>query len=842
MSKNKHHGGKSGPKHHDDHDSGHQGKVLPPKGTNGDDTLVGSERNELILGRKGDDAIDGGAGNDILLGGRGDDQLLGGTGNDILIGDAGSWRHCHWWTPKGQGDDYLDGGAGCDIVLGGRGNDIANYTLSENRGARDLYDGGKGFDTLQLSLTHAEAQLASVQADIARFEAFLQSPCHSDARSFHFASFDLTVRGFEDLEIRLVGGGNAAPQAVDDSFLGQEDMPLNGNVLGNDTDEEGSTLSATLVSGPAHGSVAWNGDGSFTYTPDEDFNGSDSFTYRASDGQAESNVATVRLTVGPQNDEPVAAADSATANEDAFVVIDVLANDVDADGDELSALVVSGPAHGTLGFNPDGTVTYTPDADFFGEDSFTYRASDGPPDSNMATVSITVNAVNDAPDAVDDAFLVAEDSGANSFAVLANDTFAPDAAETLSVSQVTQGTSGTVAITVGAGGITYTPNANFVGTDSFTYTISDGNGGSDTATVSVTVNAVNDAPVAGDDTGPVRVAVVGSGSTTYNAVAAQLNDSTAFDIEAVVIPVTDMTQAEWETALLECDVVAIGGSGQADDFGDSSLFSELRIFVNEGGGVVSTGWFARALAGLQPAQAKADADYVTPITTAGYTALAPNAAITVLDSSHPITNGVPSFISPEFHELANALDPSATALATGGAAGLAAVAYDEVGAGLTVYLGGIYFADPIYTPDTRSGNLDKLFEQAVVWAAGTATDEDTPLSISGDVLLKNDTDANHDALVISSVVQTSTRGASLSFDEATGVILYEPTASAVLQALTAGEIVTDSFEYEISDGHGGTDTATVNVTVFGVDDVTSSTAGIEGLIQALVPIDADVLL
>ena len=88
---------------------------------------------------------------------------LGGAGNDVLIGDGGSgskkwdWHHHAWWAPKGQGDDYLDGGAGSDLVLAGSGDDLANYTLSENSRAHDVYDGGKGFDTLQLTLTQRRA-------------------------------------------------------------------------------------------------------------------------------------------------------------------------------------------------------------------------------------------------------------------------------------------------------------------------------------------------------------------------------------------------------------------------------------------------------------------------------------------------------------------------------------------------------------------------------------------------------------------------------------------------------------------------------------------------------------
>jgi hypothetical protein len=145
----------------------------------------------------------------------------------------------------------------------------------------------------------------------------------------------------------------------------------------------------------------------------------------------------------------------------------------------------------------NGQVRYTPNANFFGTDSFTYTIADGNGGTDTATVTVTVTNVNDAPDAVDDSATVDEDSSNNVIAVLANDSFAPDAGETLTVTAVGMATSGTAALINGQ--VAYTPNANFFGTDSFTYTISDGNGGTDTATVTVTITNVNDAPDAVDD-------------------------------------------------------------------------------------------------------------------------------------------------------------------------------------------------------------------------------------------------------------------------------------------------------------------------------------------------------
>jgi hypothetical protein len=230
------------------------------------------------------------------------------------------------------------------------------------------------------------------------------------------------------------------------------------------------------------------------------------------------------VTVTPVNDNPDAIDDAATVAEDSgATVIDVLANDSIAPdvGETLTVTAVTQGANGSVTFTP-GNVSYTPNANFFGSDSFTYTISDGNGGSDTATVNVTVTPVNDNPDAIDDAATVAEDSGATVIDVLANDSIAPDVGETLTVTAVTQGANGSVTFT--PGNVSYTPNANFFGSDSFTYTISDGNGGSDTATVNVTVTPVNDNPDAIDDAATVAE---DSGATVIDVLA---NDSIAPDV------------------------------------------------------------------------------------------------------------------------------------------------------------------------------------------------------------------------------------------------------------------------------------------------------------------------
>jgi VCBS repeat-containing protein len=171
-------------------------------------------------------------------------------------------------------------------------------------------------------------------------------------------------------------------------------------VLGNDTDPDGDALTAVLVTGPSHGSLTLNGDGSFSYIPAADFAGSDSFSYRAGDGTLTSSVATAAISVTAVNDAPVAAGDAFSTTEDTLLTVPapgVLGNDTDPDGDALTAVLVTGPSHGSLTLNGDGSFSYTPAADFAGSDSFSYQASDGSLASESATVTLTVTAVNDAP-------------------------------------------------------------------------------------------------------------------------------------------------------------------------------------------------------------------------------------------------------------------------------------------------------------------------------------------------------------------------------------------------------------------------------------------------------------
>ena len=192
---------------------------------------------------------------------------------------------------------------------------------------------------------------------------------------------------------------NPPPVARADAFSTDEDTVLTvaaPGVLANDNDPDGDPITAIKVTGPSHGTVTLNADGSFTYTPATGFTGTDSFTYKANDGSGDSPVAPVTITVSAANHAPVASGQAVSTNENTAKEITMAATD--ADGDLLSYFIVSNPAHGTLGpVSPADVVTYTPATGYVGSDSFTFKANDGTADSDVATVTITVNAVNHPP-------------------------------------------------------------------------------------------------------------------------------------------------------------------------------------------------------------------------------------------------------------------------------------------------------------------------------------------------------------------------------------------------------------------------------------------------------------
>ncbi|HEV2192605.1 MAG TPA: cadherin-like domain-containing protein [Nitrosopumilaceae archaeon] len=203
-----------------------------------------------------------------------------------------------------------------------------------------------------------------------------------------------------------IGGHSFAitlPVASNDSYRGNENKIIDiaaPGVLANDTAASGKTLFAGLVTNVKNGTLILNSNGGFVYVPNSNFHGIDSFRYVANDGTLSSNIANVTITIIAVNHLPVAKNDIYFVNENATLNIHgsgVLANDTDADGNTLTALLVSNVLNGVLTLNQNGSFTYTPHSNFHGMDSFTYKANDGTASSNVATVTVVVNQVNSTP-------------------------------------------------------------------------------------------------------------------------------------------------------------------------------------------------------------------------------------------------------------------------------------------------------------------------------------------------------------------------------------------------------------------------------------------------------------
>jgi VCBS repeat-containing protein len=371
--------------------------------------------------------------------------------------------------------------------------------------------------------------------------------------------------------------------ANDDNATTNEDSAVTIDVLANDSDVDGDALTVDSVTQGSNGTVTNNG-ADVTYTPAANFNGTDNFSYTISDGNGGMDTANVSMTINPVNDPPTAVDDSYTTDEDTSLNVatpGVLINDSDPENDPLTASLVSDVSNGSLSLNSDGSFSYTPNANFNGTDSFTYTANDGTTDSNTATVTITVNAVNQTPLAADDSYTIDQDTPLNVSApgVLTNDSDPDnDPITAVLVNSVANG-----SLTLNAdGSFSYTPNAGFSGTDSFTYTVNDGVSNSNTATVTIAVNPV---ATTNDALATSETSVAGTVSGDYTDT--QLDDGIAESIteqESGGKPSTRYSYLEhkWNFNVTSGSVVTLyanaWSSGSSD--GDSFIFAYSTDDVN----------------------------------------------------------------------------------------------------------------------------------------------------------------------------------------------------------------------------------------------------------------------
>jgi VCBS repeat-containing protein len=634
---------------------------------------------------------------------------------------------------------------------------------------------------------------------------------------------------------------DALPLANNDGYSVAEDGSLTesaaSGVLGNDSDaNSGDTLTAVLDSGPGHAaSFNLNSDGSFSYTPDANWNGTDTFTYHANDGLFNSTTdpdplghpdpATVTITVTNVPDAPNAVDDNYTVDEDQPLVVGspppsaptgVLDNDTDADNlfapfnAGLTAVQQAGdtgPSHAAAGgftLNSNGSFSYMPAANYNGDDQFTYHACDPTALCAQATVDITINPVDDPPVAVDDSASTQEDTPVG-IPVVANDTDVDNANGDLyiqNLSDITNVHGGTVALSSDHRTVTFTPSSNLnndtnPGDFYFDYVVYDGSAKSDAsnpAQVTISVAAVNDPPVANDDSAVTNPGV----SKTIDILG---NDT---DVDGSLNPATVsiVSDPAHGTYTVDSGTGAVTYQPNAGYTGMDSF----KYTVQDDGSPL-------------PAQTSNVATVTIRV----------NAPPTANDDSFTVNEGGTTSLAVLSNDTDSdgTLDPATIAIVATPSAGTANPNAGQVD----------------YTPDSSSALTDS-FQYTVddndgatsnaatvqitinrapvayddpTSATDYTTDEDTPLAVdAGSGVLANDMDANlpSDTLTVNTTpVSGPSHAASGGFTlSADGSFSYTPATNYN---------GSDSFTYQVCDSAGPTplcDTATATISITAVND------------------------
>lgn len=618
---------------------------------------------------------------------------------------------------------------------------------------------------------------------------------------------------------------NNPPNAVNDAFTIDENTSNNlFKVLENDSDSDGDSLAVSINAQPANGTVNIVQNEIF-YTPDADFTGIDTFNYQIDDGNGGTDTATVNVTVANVNDIPSSANDSVTTNEDTAVSINVLANDSDADGDNLNIASVSSPNNGITAI-VDNEIVYTPAANFNGVDSFNYQVGDGNGGTQTATVTVNVAPVNDLPVAQNDTATTNSDT--LSINVLANDSDVDG--NNLTVASITPGSNGNTTIIDNQ--IVYIPESNFTGEDSFTYSVDDGNGGTNTAQVNVKVIESIDSGSNNSNNPSARVSAgllalynfdEGSGNTVFDVSGV----GTALNLE-----INNPARVNWGDGVLNLNSPSLIASVEtADKLIDGITATQeitLEAWVTPGNrsqnGPARIATLSSDVANRNFTLGQAGDDYNVRLrtTTTGYNGVGKSVSsqggLLNTELTHVIYTREAD--GDAFLYIDNNLVSSETIggdfsnwdenyrLGLGnefsgyrpwlGSLDLFAVynqAFDATEVEQNFLAGAEDSPSPLTPPPV--GNIPVAANDSIV------IDEDTQINID---VLANDSDEDGDNLTISSV-NPGNNGITQIVDHK---IVYTPQAN--FNGI-------DSFSYEIDDGNGGIDTATVTVNVEGVNDL-----------------------
>ena len=588
-----------------------------------------------------------------------------------------------------------------------------------------------------------------------------------------------------------------APVAVDDTgFVTNEDVALTitaASLLANDTDAENDTLTIQSVQGAVNGTAALDVNGDVVFTPTANYSHLASFTYTVSDGRAGTSTARVHLTVNPVNDAPyvlVSLADQSSDEDQpwSYVVPGGIFQDVDSVTLTLSATLADGsPLPGWLSFDaPSRTFSGTPPQEFSGTLDIRVTASDG-----MASVSdtftLTINPVNDAPVAsADNGFATNEDVALTITAasLLANDTDVEN--DTLTIQSVQGAVNGTVALDIN-GDVVFTPTANYNGPASFTYTVSDGNGGTSTAQVDLTIDPVSDAPM-------VAVPLADQFSDEDQPWSFVVPAGTFDDADGDVLTLS-ATQADGSALPGWLSFGAVNKTFSGTPPQDFNGALDIRVTASDGTASVSDTFTLT----------------IDPVNDAPTVSGPVDLGSTDEDTSRIITQA---------ELLANASDVesdtlSVTAVSVDWAFGTVTDNGDRT---WTFTPKTDYNGSDVELSVTISDGTDTTVATAIIDVTpindapvaradvGFVTNEDVALTITAASLLADDTDVENDTLTIQSV-QNATFGSVVL--DVNGDVVFTPAANL------SGW---DRFWYTVADGNGGTSTAWVHLTVNPVND------------------------
>ncbi|MFC7493159.1 MULTISPECIES: Ig-like domain-containing protein [unclassified Nocardioides] len=767
-------------------------------GTPGPDRLRGGPGRDVICGWGGDDVLEGAGGNDVIRGGRGDDVLRGGPGDDLLRGGRGDDR-----LFGDGGDDELRGYVGADRLSGGNGDDDLHGYRGDDRLA-----GGRGTDTLRGGETerrnHAPTGLRLSPALVAE-----NQPAGTEVG--RLAAVD--------------------PDAAD-------------------------THAFALVDGAGADNAAFTVAGDRLLTARAfDFEATQRLSVRVratdSGGLAATSVLVVEVGDVAEDRSPTAVDDTVTVAEDAPATrIAVRANDTDADGGPMRIATTTRPGHGVVVVATDGTdLTYEPAADYCGPDTFAYTLNGG----STATVSVTVSCTDDGSVVRDDSATIAEDASATAIDVLANDSDADG--EALAIDAVVQPGHGTVVITGGGTALTYAPATDYCGSDTFTYAVADAS----TATVSVTVTCVDDAPVAVDDTlgltedDPATAAGVRANDTDVDAGPMAVVSATPADHGEVVVTdaggVTYEPDADYcgaddftytlnggSTAGVAVEVACVDDApaGVADslEVAEDSAWTRVDVLSNDtdvdGGPMASTGAAGAShgqidfLAGdisYRPVANYCGPDSFTYTLWPGNTSVTVDVTVTCVDDAPTARDDdvtTTADVATDLDLLANDTDvdggPRAAELVSAPENGTLVLNADGTG---TYTPDAGYCNTRTATPDAFTYRLVPGGSTATVRVTVTCVDEaptavgdsatvaeDAPATVIA--VRANDTDPDGGPMAVASATQPAHGAVVVAADGAN--VTYRPAAD---------HCGADTFTYTLTPGDS---TATVEVTVTCVDD------------------------